>query len=51
LIVICGVIPWVIEDCALAAENLMLSACAAGLGTCRIGFAQLTWERQKKKGR
>jgi nitroreductase len=32
--------PWVIEDCALAAENVMLAACAAGLGTCWIGFAQ-----------
>jgi len=32
--------PWAIEDCALAAENLMLAACAAGLGTCWIGFAQ-----------
>ena len=32
--------PWAIEDCALAAENLMLSAHAAGLGTCWIGFAQ-----------
>jgi nitroreductase len=32
--------PWVIEDCALAAENMMLTACAAGLGTCWIGFAQ-----------
>ena len=32
--------PWMIEDCALAAENLMLAACAAGLGTCWIGFAQ-----------
>lgn len=32
--------PWVVEDCALAAENLMLSAHAAGLGTCWIGFAQ-----------
>jgi nitroreductase len=26
--------PWIVEDCALAAENLMLAACAAGLGTC-----------------
>ena len=33
-------IPWVVEDCALAAENLMLAARAAGLGTCWIGFAQ-----------
>jgi Nitroreductase family len=32
--------PWIIEDCALAAENLMLSAYAAGLGACWIGFAQ-----------
>lgn len=32
--------PWVVEDCALAAENLMLAACAVGLGTCWIGFAQ-----------
>jgi len=32
--------PWIVEDCALAAENLMLVAHAAGLGTCWIGFAQ-----------
>ncbi len=32
--------PWIVEDCALAAENLMLAAAAAGLGTCWIGFAQ-----------
>ncbi len=32
--------PWAVEDCTLAAENLMLSAHAAGLGTCWIGFAQ-----------
>ena len=32
--------PWLVEDCALAAENLMLAAYAAGLGTCWIGFAQ-----------
>jgi len=32
--------PWIVEDCALAAENLMLAATAAGLGTCWIGFAQ-----------
>ena len=42
LIVICttSAIPWAVEDCALAAENLMLAARAAGLGTCWIGFAQ-----------
>ncbi len=32
--------PWAIEDCALAAENLMLAAYGAGLGSCWIGFAQ-----------
>ncbi len=32
--------PWVVEDCALAAENLMLAARALGLGTCWIGFSQ-----------
>ena len=26
-------------DCWLAAENLLLAACAQGLGTCVIGFA------------
>ena len=42
LIVICSGVatPWATEDCALAAENLMLAAHAAGLGTCWIGFAQ-----------
>jgi len=33
-------IPWAVEDCSLAAENFMLAARAAGLGTCWIGFAQ-----------
>ena len=32
--------PWAVEDCSLAAENLMLVAHAAGLGTCWIGFSQ-----------
>lgn len=32
--------PWILEDCALAAENLMLAAFGAGLGSCWIGFAQ-----------
>jgi len=31
--------PFVSADCWLAAENLMLAACAMGLGTCVIGFA------------
>jgi nitroreductase len=42
LILISGVgqRPWVVEDCALAAENLMLAAHGAGLGSCWIGYAQ-----------
>ena len=32
--------PWAVEDCSLAAENLMLAARAFSLGTCWIGFAQ-----------
>lgn len=32
--------PWAIEDCALAAQNLMLKAHSLALGTCWIGFAQ-----------
>jgi nitroreductase len=41
LIVICAKATneFVIADCWLAAENLMLAACADGLGTCCIGFA------------
>jgi nitroreductase len=42
LILISGNAPgsWITEDCTLAAENLMLTAHALGLGTCWIGFAQ-----------
>lgn len=42
LILISGMAPgrWVVEDCALAAENLMLTAHGLGLGTCWIGLAQ-----------
>jgi len=32
--------PWIVEDCALAAENLMLAAYGNGLGSCWIGLAQ-----------
>jgi nitroreductase len=41
LIVICATsqAPFAPADCWLAAENLMLSACAMGLGTCVIGSA------------
>jgi nitroreductase len=34
--------PFVVADCWLAAENLLLAACAQGLGTCVIGFAAST---------
>ena len=42
LIVISSANPghWAAENCALAAQNLMLAAFAAGLGSCWIGFAQ-----------
>lgn len=40
LIAAANVGPWHTEDCALAAENLMLAAVAEGLGSCWIGFAQ-----------
>lgn len=33
------VTPFVVADCWLAAENLMLAACALGLGSCVIGSA------------
>lgn len=41
LILICGktTSPSYVADCWLAAENLMLAACAMGLGTCIIGSA------------
>jgi nitroreductase len=31
---------WTIEDCALAAQNMMLAATDLGLGSCWIGFVQ-----------
>jgi len=41
LVVICArrPDPFALADCWLAAENLMLAACALGLGTCCIGSA------------
>lgn len=41
--------PWIIEDCALAAENLMLAAYAEGLGSGWIGFAQSYLNTQEGK--
>lgn len=42
LIVLCatGDDPQAVEDCSLAAQNLMLAAYDMGLGTCPIGFAR-----------
>ncbi|NEU14799.1 nitroreductase [Methylobacterium sp. BTF04] len=31
---------WIVEDCSLAAENLMLAAYAEGLGSCWIGCSR-----------
>jgi nitroreductase len=43
LIIVCATsaAPGASEDCALAAQTLMLAAHASGLGTCWIGFARL----------
>jgi len=41
--------PWIVEDCSLAAENLMLAAFAENLGTCWIGFAQSYLNTHKGK--
>jgi hypothetical protein len=42
LIVISGIRQgtYIAEDCALAAQNMMLAAFGQGLGTCWIGFSQ-----------
>jgi nitroreductase len=40
---------WMIENCSLAAENLMLATRAAGLGSCWIGFAQAWLGTQEGK--
>ncbi len=42
--------PWAVEDCSLAAENLMLTAYAAALGTCWIGFAEAWLRTPEGKG-
>jgi nitroreductase len=43
--------PWAVEDCSLAAQNLMLAAHAAGFGTCWIGFAQDGSQRPRARQR
>jgi nitroreductase len=53
LIVICGKkdAPFFEADCWLAAENLMLAACALDLGTCVIGSALPAFEMPAMKAR
>jgi nitroreductase len=41
--------PWIVEDCTLAAQNMMLAAHGAGFGTCWIGFAQSFLNTQEGK--
>jgi nitroreductase len=52
LIVICrkALGPYAEADCWLAAENLMLAACARDLGTCCIGFAIAVLNEPDVKG-
>ena len=51
LVLICGKTsaPSYVADCWLAAENLMLAACAMGLGTCVIGSALAALNRPETK--
>lgn len=51
LIIICArqVSPFVSADCWMAAENLMLAACATGLGSCVIGSAVAALNIRKVK--
>ena len=51
LIVICArpLGSFVVADCWLAAENLMLAACAMGFGTCCIGFGVPVFNRPEVK--
>ncbi len=51
LIIICAkpLGPFVVADCWLAAENLMLAACALGLGSCCIGASLPTLNAAKTK--
>lgn len=51
LILLCGVTnaPFVLADCWLAAENILLAAYAAGLGSCLIGAAVPTLNEEQSK--
>ena len=51
LIIICAkqTSHFVVADCWLAAENLMLAACSMGLGTCVIGSAVSALNTHKTK--
>ena len=41
--------PFVVADCWLAAENLMLAACEMGLGSCVVGSAAVALNIRKVK--
>lgn len=51
LVIICATQDdrFVEQDCCLAAQNLLLAACAKGLGTCWIGFAEAWLNRPEAK--
>lgn len=53
LILICGKTsePFATADCWLAAENMMLVACAMGLGTCVIGCSLLVFNEPEIKAK
>ena len=50
LVVVCGADRvGAAEECAMAAQNLMVAACALGLGSCPIGLARPVIERPDVK--
>ena len=49
LITIYATAPGDVPDCYLAGENLMLAACATGLGTCPIGLSRPLMNRRDVK--
>lgn len=36
------------QDCAAAAQNMMLMACSSGVGSCWVGFADVVLSRSRK---
>jgi len=52
LVLISAVEPstWAVEDCALAAQNLMLAGWSLGLGSCWIGNVQFYLNTPRASG-